>query len=85
MDKIHQALLAHANHELERARKWEAEANQMMTEQLLLRGECIRLRNVLEQLSDHLCRLYEQSGAVMPDDVHELTEAFFPPDPEAEQ
>jgi hypothetical protein len=72
--------LLHANNaELEKRRKIESEANQHYCDTLLLRAECIRLRELNGILSSHIEASHGNSGEALPKDLAEAIDAVFPP------
>jgi hypothetical protein len=62
------ALLEANNAELERRRRFEAEANQAHCEAILLRNECIRLRDANSALSSFIEECHTNSGEDVPED-----------------
>ena len=73
-------LLRANNAEVERRRGFESEANQAYCELLLLRGECIRLREQNAILSGFIEGAHNgNDGSVVPDEVLETMNAVFPP------
>lgn len=73
-------LLAANNLEIDKRRKFEAEANQQHCEIILLRNECIRLRNVIEHLADFIEECHENSGDPIPEEIQADIDAIFPKD-----
>lgn len=74
-------LLLACNHELEKKRRFEAEANQQYCETILLRAECIRLRAVHSVLASFIEERHV--GEELPEVVMAAIDAPFPPEVEA--
>lgn len=68
------------NAELDRRRKFEAEASQYYAETVLLRNECIRLRRLIETLAAFIEKTYANTDEAIPDEIAHAMEAFFPPE-----
>lgn len=75
--RINELLEAQAA-EVQRRRKFEAEANQEFAERVLLRGECIRLRAVLEVLANFIEERFPFDADDVPADVRQALESVFP-------
>lgn len=67
-------LLAANNAEVSKRRKFEDEANQSHAESILLRNECIRLREINSALSSFIERIADD----IPNDIVQAIDAVFP-------
>lgn len=77
-------LLKANNDELAKRRKFEAEANQEYCEKLLLRQECIRLRDICCTLASDIEETHSNAGEPIPEDLAKAIDALFPSDPATE-
>jgi hypothetical protein len=71
-------LLRANNAELEKRRKFETEANQEYCERLLLRQECIRLREAHSVLASHIEEAHGNADEAIPDELSDAMNAVFP-------
>ncbi len=65
---------------MEKARRFEAEANQQFSDTILHRNECIRLRGHMETLSSFIEECHANSGEPIPEEIAAAIDAVFPPD-----
>lgn len=66
--------------EVERRRRFEQEANEEHAEYLLVRNECIRLREQLCTLAAFIDECHRNSGERIPGEIADAMEAYFPPE-----
>jgi DNA repair exonuclease SbcCD ATPase subunit len=85
VEAIRVAIVEATNEEMQRRRKFENEASQAHVDTILLRNECIRLREVVSTLAGFIEEAHKNADEEIPADIAEAMEALFPPEAQQPQ